>query len=280
MDLGHFLRLQEDAADKELGKRAFLALDPKAEMVRWNTAQLFEFAHEVAEDGDPNVLPRIDAAFLRAPVEVFIPQHSLKLDETLVCVFLYGPYGREGEAHLAALLDEAPLQRKILETLSWIGSPRSLSSVARAMAGRRDFETFTRATTFMMQSAGPEGRAFMLQVKPGDYDEKSQQYYAKVRPAIDKTSFETFDSALARVPGANSLSDDEVRKHLQSMYQDYGREETMGPSAIVRSKLPKQYLIGEMEGIRARTLHRLSDEALSDLEITNVVINGLRFRPD
>jgi len=101
-----------------------------------------------------------------------------------------------------------------------------------------------------------------------------------VRPAIDKTSFETFDSALARVPGANSLSDDEVRKHLQSMYQDYGREETMGPSAIVRSKLPKQYLIGEMEGIRARTLHRLSDEALSDLEITNVVINGLRFRPD
>jgi hypothetical protein len=44
--------------------------------------------------------------------------------------------------------------------------------------------------------------------------------------------------------------------------------------------LPKQFLIDELTRIRERTLLRVTDEALSDLELTNSVLNSLRYRPD
>ena len=47
-----------------------------------------------------------------------------------------------------------------------------------------------------------------------------------------------------------------------------------------RHDLHDERLIGQLEGIRARTFYRISDEALSDVEITNAVLNGLRYRRD
>ena len=53
LDIGRYVRLQPDAGDKELGLRAFFAIDPDAEVVRWNDQNLFMYAYDVARDRDP-----------------------------------------------------------------------------------------------------------------------------------------------------------------------------------------------------------------------------------
>jgi hypothetical protein len=76
------------------------------------------------------------------------------------------------------------------------------------------------------------------------------------------------------------ISDDEVRRRLQSLHERYGQHDDLQPSDILYSRLPKQFLIDELTRIRERTLLRVTDEALSDLELTNSVLNSLRYRPD
>ena len=100
LDVGYFIRLEPDTADKELGKTALLKLDPSEPIILQNQQQFFDFAHSVAADQDPQILPFLDKECLKKGVTVYIPKHSLKLDETLVCVFLYGIHGQTSEQHL------------------------------------------------------------------------------------------------------------------------------------------------------------------------------------
>jgi hypothetical protein len=62
------------------------------------------------------------------------------------------------------------------------------------------------------------------------------------------------------------------------MYKNYGKDEDAEPSAIFDSDLPKNFLISELQRIRSRMFYRLSDEALSDVEITNAILNTLYFK--
>ena len=62
------------------------------------------------------------------------------------------------------------------------------------------------------------------------------------------------------------------------MYADYGKDNRLNPQALLDSRLGRDYLIGELIRIRSRMFSRVSDEALSDVELTNAVINTLRYR--
>jgi hypothetical protein len=62
------------------------------------------------------------------------------------------------------------------------------------------------------------------------------------------------------------------------MNKNFGKDETTHPSDVLDAKLPTDELVGELVKIRARTFNRLSDEALSDVEMTNLLINTLRYR--
>src|ERR1700741_4550219 len=89
-----------------------------------------------------------------------------------------------------ANLADKTVARKVMEVLIWLGSPQSVPAVAKAYAASPDYETFSRMTAFMMKSGGPQGRAAMLEVHPNDLDAHSREYYAKVRPAIESTTFD------------------------------------------------------------------------------------------
>lgn len=277
LDVGYFLQLQDAPEDKELSKSALLTLNPAAQLVQQNTKELFEFAHRVAASHDERILPFIDKAFLREKVTTFIPQHALRLDETLVCVFLYGVYGEGAEQHLQVLLADKTVSRKVIEILIWLGSPESVPAVAKAYATSPDYDTFSRMTAFMMKSGGPQGRAAMLDLRVNDLDARSREYYAKVRPAIESTNFDSLRKQFGPA-GTNKLSDEQVKARLTAMNAHYGKDEATRPLDILNATLSRDYLTKELAAIRARTFFRLSDEALSDAEMTNALINTLRYR--
>jgi hypothetical protein len=278
LDVGYFLLTKGAPEDKDLARSALFALDPSAEIVRWNANQLFYFAHAVAASHDSRVLPFIDKAFLRGNMTVDVPQHAMTLDGTLTCVLLYGVYGKESEEHLRPALADAKTRRKAIEILIWIGSPRSNAAVRDAMLEARDYETFTRFMAFMMQDGGPEGRAIALAVDPGHLDGKAREYYGRVRPSVEKAGRDEYLKLAEHFPGERKLPDDEVKRRLKAMRANFGKDESTNPGALLESGLPKEYLIGEFIDIRALMFNRVSNEALSDVETTNAVLNGLRYR--
>jgi hypothetical protein len=278
LDVGYYLRLQKETSDKELGKAALFKLDPAEEVITLNQQQLFDFAFAVATDDDPRVLPFLDRAFLRQNIIAYVPPHALKLDETLVCVFLYGVYGQLSEAHLRNLLKDKAVAQKVLDILIWIGTPDSVAEVKEAMLAERNHETFISGTAFMMKIAGPKGRAFMLGLNPQDFDKDSQVYLRSLRAEIEATSYETLRKEFSVRGQSPSLSDDEVKKRLAAMYENYGKDNTTDPGAVLDSSLSRTFLTNELLRIRARMFRRLSGEALMDVNVTNSILNALQYR--
>ena len=278
LDVGYYIRLQEGQSDKELGRESFFAIDPGAEIVRWNQREFFEFAHSVVADRDPKTLAFLDEAFLRGGVKAFIPQHALSLDETLVCAFLYGEFGDGAEQHLASQLADRTVANRILEILIWIGSPESVPAVKQAMMETRNYDTFVRATAFMMTAGGPKGRDAMLSVPIRTFDAKSRQYYAEVRRDIEATTYVALQKQFEGFPGPGAMSDADIKEALSAMYRNYGKDDKTSPRAILASGLPKSYLTTQLSRIRSRMFFRVSDEALSDVKMTNAILNALYYR--
>ncbi len=278
LDIGYFVYQNDGAEGKTIGADALSKLNPGAKIVQANYRELFDFAYAMARDHDSRVLPIIERNFLPSDQEIFIPQHALKLDGTLICVFLYGTYGPESEDILRAKLVDKPVRRRALELLVWLGSPASLPDVRNVLESSPDYETFLRVTSYMMRAAGPAGRTFMLGLSPKTLDTQSRRYLAKIHSAIQETSFESIKASLARVPGDKNLSDAEVKARLSAMLKNYGKDDRTSPVAILNSGLPSEYLINMLMKIRSRILYRLSDEGLGDVEVTNFLINALRYR--
>jgi hypothetical protein len=278
LDAGRFLFAHGGPADKDAGKTALFAIDPAAEIIRWNWQELFEFTHEVAASGDARVLPWIDKAFLPGGAAIFVPQHAMRLDDTLVCVFLYGAQGADVESHLTPLLADAAVSRRVLEILIWLGSPASNEAVRKAMQSRRDKDTFERAVAFLMTAGGPKGRAILLQVKPADLDAASSSYYEGIKGHVESTDYAAVRKSLDEIPGDSRLGDDEVRKRLAAMIANRGRDDRTAPRAILDSSLPRDFLAAQLRQVRRAALTRISDEALEDVKVTNALMNALYYR--
>ena len=278
LDIGYYLHLQPDSSDKQLAKDALFKLNPASEIVNLNQQQLFYFTYAVAADEDPRVLPFLDKAFLRQKMSAYVAPHALTLDETLVCVFLYGLQAQASERHLRSLLADKALTRKVLEILIWIGTPDSVPAVSEAMLADRNYETFSRAATFLMKTGGPEGRAAMLRLNPKDFDAQSQEYMERVRPLIQATSYETLRKQFSTGRDVAPLTEDTLKKRLADMFENNGRDDITDPSAVLDSTLPRTFLINELLRIRARMFRRLSNEALSDVVATNAILNTLYYR--
>jgi len=279
LDVGHFLYRTGTASDRDLGKRALFAMNARSTIARPHAEEIFKFAHRVVAERDPRALAFVDRAFLEANTVIVIPQHAMTLEDTLIGVFLYGVYGEGAEAHLRAKLADPGLRNRVLEILIWIGSTESVPEVSRILAVNSGYETFIRAATFMMQAGGPEGRAAMVALDTRSLDDRSRVYYDRVSEAIKGQSYGGLHRALSRFPGDAKLDDKEVLRRLAAMAENYGKDDKTSPSAILDSGLPKDVLIRQLMRVRARTLHRLSNEALTDLKVTNNLINALRYRP-
>jgi hypothetical protein len=278
LDVGLFIHENDNSEGKALAREALFRLNPRAAVINENWKELFELVHGAAEDHDARVLELIDRSFLTSDQKIFIPQHALQLDGTLICVFLYGTYGADAEPHLRAKLQDHSLTQRILEVLVWLGSPDSLPKVGDLLSVSPNYETFSRVTAFMMQAAGPAGRDFMLKLDPSRLDSQSREYLSKIHSAIQAMSLETIRSSLASLPGDKELTDAEVRTRIDSMIANYGKDDRTSPLAILDSGIAPEVLIASLLKARSRSFYRLSDEALSDVEVTNTLINALQYR--
>jgi hypothetical protein len=74
------------------------------------------------------------------------------------------------------------------------------------------------------------------------------------------------------------LFDTEMKLRIDAMITNYGQDERTSPLEVLDSRLSADVLIPSLLKLRSQTLNRLSDEALSDVEATNAIIDGLRYR--
>jgi hypothetical protein len=249
LDLGYFLHVHGDPADKRPAADALFALDADAEILRWNQQELFEFAQVVAIARDPRILGFVERAFLRGKIAVRMPAQGLMLDETAATVFLYGAYGAEAEAHLRRLLSDSTVLHRALDVLMWIGTPESNVQVRTAM--QRDYEAFVRGATFLMGMGGPQGRFFLLQERPRSPDARIQEFYAKVRPVAQGASFAS------------------LRKVIEA---------AGGNTSVLDSETPRDALVAELLGQRSRLLRTVTRESFEEVRRLNVLLNALRYR--
>ncbi len=278
LDIGLFVYKNDDPAGKSIASEAFAKLNPLAPVVKENHQELFDFTHMLAGAHDPRVLPVIEKAFLSSDRQLFVPQHAFRIDGTLACVFLYGVYGDESEYILRKQLADPAKAKRVLEILAWIGSPASIPDAQLALNASPDHATFTRVTSFMMYVGGAEGRSFMLGLDRTKLNEQSRQYFDGILPAIRGSTFEALKTSFEKEMGSSTLPDDEVSARLATMIRNHGRDDNTNPSAILNSRLPERELIAKLSSVRSSTLHRVSDEALHDVQITNLLINALRYK--
>jgi hypothetical protein len=287
LELGYFLHAQGDTPDRALAMRALLAIDPDGIVPKTQSQQLFRFVHASAADRQGSditrLLPLIDKVFLRGHVTVLVPQHGYTVDETSVCIYLYGQDGAAAERHLAGLLGDAAVVNRALEVLMWVGSPDSVPAVARLL-NSTDADTFARAVTFMLRAGGPRGREALLTFDPRGLQGKAREFYLQTRQQLASMSFDTLVQQLAdappseKAPPPRRLDEAATRQLLAQLSATYGSYEGIQPMELALSAMPKEALIADLIALRERTLLRISGEALADADTTNTVINTLRFR--
>jgi len=278
LDVASYFYLDGTADDRKAATQALLAIDPDAPLIQTNFDQLFRLTHGLASAGDPRVIGYIDRTFLPTERGVFYSEQSLTLNPTLMCAFLYGVYGADGERHLQSKLNDRDLAERVLEVLKWIGSPDSVSAVRASMTAQSDYDLFSRELTFMMVNGGPQGREAMLHLDPARLDAKSQQQYEKVKPAIEGQNYAQLRKKFDSFAGERKVDDEQLKERLAKMYESYGKDSRLNPQALLDSALPKELLITELMRIRTRMFMRVSNETLSDVELTNAVLNTLRYR--
>jgi len=279
LDVGYFLVREGPEADKALARRALFAMNPQSKIARANFDPMFKFAKLAAEARDPGVLAFADRAFLRGDGQVTVAQPAMRLDPAMVCVFIYGAYGAGAEAHLLAKIGTRDVAIRTLEILAWIGTSESVTPLTRALERRGDLDFYIRAMTVLMTHGGPAGRDALVRLDAAKLDPPARKKHEEMLGQLRKLDYAFMRKSFASVADSAKLGDDEVRSRLKSMYENDGRDDKTSPLALLDSGVPSSELIAELVRIRSRMFRRLSDEALSDVEVTNFLINALRYRP-
>lgn len=278
LDVANFLAREGDSGSAVAVRGAFYRIDPAADIIRDNFQDLFLLAHRLAGEHDPRMLTAFDRMFLATESSVFVPQHAMTLDGTLICVFLYGKSGAGTLPHLLELLKSPQPPLRVLEILVWLGNADIVPAIQRTMKAHRDHETFMRATAVMMTVGGKAGRDAMLSVKPDELQPASKEYYGRVVGEIKETTYARMEKSFAAMPGYKPMDDASLKTRLVKMRESYGKDDDLHPLAILKSGLPRDELISELTRSRDRSFHRLSNEALSDVKITNALIKTLSLR--
>jgi hypothetical protein len=102
-----------------------------------------------------------------------------------------------------------------------------------------------------MRLGGEKGRRIVLDTDIKRFDDKTHEYFQKIKPAVEGQSYEIMYKSFESLPGDKTLSDDVLKERLKAMYENYGKDDITSPIAILNSKLPVDYLINELVKIRS-----------------------------
>lgn len=287
VDTGFFLvQKSERPEDAKLAAQALLAVDGSQLAVQQDHDSVFRLAYRLAIRGRREILPAIDRLILSPDSSVGVPQHAMLLDPTLQSVFVYGALGPEVESHLAKLLSAPGVPHaRVMEVLNWLGTEASVPSARAALLAEPTKEMAQRVVGYMMRVGGPAGRQALLDLGPHGLSPDAWQYLQGIRADVRQQTVQTLRGELsADSPNGSTpskipkLSDAQVRARLDRMYANDGVDDETEPLSVLDSSLPKDELVQRLTAIRSKMLHRLSDEALSDVEITNVLLNAVQYR--
>ncbi len=278
LDIAHFLAREGKAGGVASSLEALYLIDPASPIIKDNFQDLFQLAYRLASESDTRILNVFDRIFLSTDKSVFVPQHAMTLDGTLICVFLYGKYGANALPHLLELLNDPRYRVRVLEILIWLGNVESVPKIQSVMKSHRDYDTFTRAAAYMMQVGGKAGKEAMLAVKVDELDVGSREYYNKVVGAIRETTYSGIEKSFAAMPGYKKTDDSALKIRLAKMAETYGKDDDLHPLVILKSGLTDNMLVAELTLIRQRIFYRLSNEALTDVKMTNAIMNALSYR--
>lgn len=282
LDTAYLSMALDRASAVPLALQALAKIDPTAKIIRYNDQELFNFTYDLAKTGDVAVRALIDRLFLSSfeGRQIFIPQHVFTVTPELMATFLYGVTGADAEGHLARLLTAQPDMRvKLLEVLYFLGSEESVPSIAETLSRYGDNDTVARGITVLMTVGGPKGQEVVMKLDSAGFDHEAKKYLASVRKAAPEVSLKSQAKALERFTGSvTKLSDTKLKERLELMYQNFGKDDELSPSVILKSSLPSAFLIGEMKRVRSRMFFRLNQHALEDVQVTNLIINALQYR--
>jgi hypothetical protein len=274
LDIGYFLYTHGEPADREIAKTALFALDPDAEIVRFNQEELFRFAHAVASERDERVLPMIDAAFLRKRADA--APCGMRTSRSTRSPCACSSTARTATARrrtCAACSPTRPVARKVLDVLIWIGSPESNANAWSAMRAG-DPETFVHGATFLMTMGGPQGRWLLLNANTRDLDARTASTTRRSAAPSKRPRF----ASCASPSATPSRCGEELKRRLAAMNAGYGRDIRVSPAAILDSGVPREFLIEQLTRTRVVLLRRLAAEVPADVQRTNALINALRYR--
>jgi hypothetical protein len=124
----------------------------------------------------------------------------------------------------------------------------------------------------------PAARAARGRRRPEELDAASRAYLEKILPAVREVGYEDLRKAFGPPGAAPRLDERGVRARLAAMLKSFGQDDSTEPGSVLDSRVPEGELVAELLKIRAATFHRVSDEALGDVEVTNAMVNALRYR--
>jgi hypothetical protein len=126
-----------------------------------------------------------------------------------------------------------------------------------------------------MSLGGSAGRDVVKQLQVTLADEDRAKL-ATTRQELQET---TFDALAREVPGdAPVPAPEALRRRFAAMIENQGRDDTFEPGYVVKSELARDELIAWLQATRAAQLRRLSDEALSDVKMTNALLMVMSYR--
>lgn len=282
LDTAHLLLSFDQQRHAALALKALAKLDPNADILRYNLRELFNFTYAVAQTGQPDVLAQIDRLFLLNTNRLvfFDAPHYVDLAPTELCAFLYGITGTNAEDHLLSVIENNKAARlRALEVLCWVGSERCIPRVKAVLEASRDYETFSHAATFLTDLGGPAGRDAVLQASPTPLDARTRTYLNRILPIVKGRSADTLKASLKELGGTldQTITDAQLKAALKKMHDNYGADNETNPYALLTSKLPRPFLLEQLKSIRTRTFYRLTNRALEDVQVTNLLINALQF---
>jgi hypothetical protein len=270
---------------RDLAVKALARIDPDAPIHRGNHRALVAFTHELAKSGDPRVAAQIDRLFLSSErsLEFFEAPHYVKLPAQSIRAILYGTTGPSAEGHLAKLLDDPKLEkhhRTLLMLLVELGSEDSVEPVARIMNRRGDYEHFVVAVTMLMSVGGPKGRDAVIGVKTAHLDAKSRAYLEEILPHVRAVTFERLAESLKALDSESPMLNDAALSRRLEAYARTGVDNTLNPSNLTRSFLPKAELLRQLKRIRSKGMWRLNQHALEHADVASHIINAVQYRPE
>jgi hypothetical protein len=277
LDASHLLATLDSKNQWDAIAPALARIDADDITIRANTEPYFRLCHQLAQTGRPDALPAL-LPFLRVKqAAVFLPQHDLTLNPSLICVFLFGSYGPAAEDTLVERLESHPEERaRILEILRWIGTAKSFGPVSKLYIPQQPYDMLLRAFSVLIAIGGEPGRKFLLETPVAAMDEKFRSYYAHMQGSLVIPGFEFNACQLRKInheDSAKPLSRAELDKLLARMDAENGIEDRSNGMALLLSAGASD--LSKLIHIRSRMLFRLSDEALDDVREANTLITAL-----